>query len=248
LRLDARGFPGTVTIRAPLLLLGLAVLAGLAGLAGRGEWLLPLVVVTSLALVSATPLPQQFPRYLASLTPLLAVGLGVALDGQGSGRRARLTRAVLVPVVVAALAMQVFAVAESFAAKHSPVEYRDRSGSRASVRLFFYGPAWRSFDQALQWLRDRTDPAAIVATADPHMAFQRTGRKAVLPPMEADVDEAQRLLDTVPVAYLVIDEGQTLDIARRYCEPVVRAHPERWELVHDRGARIYRRRGAPGSR
>jgi hypothetical protein len=248
LRLDAHGLAGTATIRAPLLLLGLAVLAGLAGLAGRGEWLLPLVVVTSLALVSTAPWPQQFPRYLASLTPLLAVGLGVALDGRGSGRRSRLTRAVLVPVVVGALAMQVFVVAESFAAKHSPVEYLDRSGSRASVRLFFYGPAWRSFDEALQWLRARTDPAAVVATAEPHVAFQRTGRKAVLPPMEADVEEAQRLLDTVPVAYLVIDEGQTLDIASRYGEPVVRAYPERWELVYKRGARIFRRRGAPGSR
>jgi hypothetical protein len=237
-----------VVIRAPLLFLGLVVLAGLAGLAVRGEWLVPLLVMTSLALVSATPWPQQFPRYLAPLTPLLAVGLGVAMDGRGSGRLARLTRVALIPMVVAALAMQVFAVAESFAAKHSPVEYQDRSGSRASVRLFYYSPAWRSFDQALQWLRARTDPAAIVATAEPHVAFQRTGRKAVLLPLEADVGEAQRLLDTVPVSYLVIDEGQTLDIARLYGEPVAKAHPERWELVYDRGARIYRRREAPPSR
>ena len=194
------------------------------------------------ALAAAVPTLPRLAR------PASRLGPGRGPGRSGFGRRARLARAVLVPVVVAALAMQVFVVADSFAAKHSPVEYLDRSGSRASLQLFFYSPAWRSYDQALQWLRAQTDPAAIVGTADPHVAFLRTGRKAVLPPMEADIEEAQRLLDTVPVAYLVIDEGQTLDIARRYGEPVVRAHPERWELVYDRGVRIYRRRGAPGSR
>jgi hypothetical protein len=42
----------------------------------------------------------------------------------------------------------------------------------------------------------------------------------------------------------VIDDLDFLDVARRYGDPVVAAHPERWRLVYggpDGGPRIYRR-------
>ena len=70
----------------------------------------------------------------------------------------------------------------------------------------------------------------------------------MLPPFEPDVAEAERLLDSVPVAYLVIDELDFLDVSRRYGAPVVAAYPERWTLVYEApegGSRIYRRAAEP---
>ena len=44
----------------------------------------------------------------------------------------------------------------------------------------------------------------MVATTVPHLAYLRTHHKAVLPPLERDTDTAGRLLDEVPVSYLVL--------------------------------------------
>jgi len=74
--------------------------------------------------------------------------------------------------------------------------------------------------------------------------YLATGLRAVLPPFEIEAAEAERLLESVPVDYLVIDDLEFVDVTRRYAEPVVRAYPERWTLVRGdptSGSRIYRR-------
>ena len=65
--------------------------------------------------------------------------------------------------------------------------------------------------------------------------------------MGGDPVIAQRLLEAVPVDYLVIDNilaAENAEVARRFSIPVVRAFPEKWKLIHsagDSGSSVYRR-------
>jgi hypothetical protein len=226
------------------LLMGVAVLAGLAGLARQGEWTIPLYVVASLVLISITPWPTQFGRYLTPLTPLLALALGVGFAGL-SGKRSEAASALksaLAGLVIVSIVTQGRALVVLYTRNFGVAEEIDRSGTRTVGRLFYYDEAERSYDESLTWLAEHAGPTAVVATSAPHKAFLRTGRKAVLPPMEVDPVESQRLLDSVPVSYLIVDELGFLDLSRRYGEATIRAHPMLWELVYDRGTRIYERR------
>jgi hypothetical protein len=231
---------------APRLLAGLVVLAGLARLASQGQWLIPLYLLGSWILLSATPWPAQFPRYLAPLAPFLALGLGAAVGWPSAARprggsALRVAMAVLVLIVVM---MEVERLIVLYTREFDVAEWVDRSGSRTRGRFFYYGTAERSFDRSLDWLRGHSAPAAVVATSAPHVAFLRTGRRAVMPPMVVNPAEAQRLLDSVPVDYLIVDDLGFVDISRRYGEPAVRSHPEQWQLVYADGTRIYRRRSS----
>jgi hypothetical protein len=82
----------------------------------------------------------------------------------------------------------------------------------------------------------------VVAAGTPHWIHLRTGLKTVMPPFERDVDTAQRLLDSVPVRYLVI--GRDVVATERYTVPVVRRFADRWQAVHATAAggwTVYRR-------
>jgi hypothetical protein len=121
--------------------------------------------------------------------------------------------------------------------------YKTENGQRRQYRLFFYTPPWQFHDVALDWLEGEANPNAIVATSTPHWVYLKTGLQAVIPPFEPDVQAAQRLIDSVPVDYLIVD-GMELDITRRYAAPVAEAFPERWEQIYSSAngrSRIYRR-------
>jgi len=64
----------------------------------------------------------------------------------------------------------------------------------------------------------------------------------VMPPMAHDPAEARRLLDTLPVRWVIVDELKFLDISERYARPAVEGETKDWRLVKTiGGARIYRR-------
>ena len=58
----------------------------------------------------------------------------------------------------------------------------------------------------MAWIDAHAPPDAIVATTSPHLCYLLTGRRAVLPPMEIDPVHARRLLEAVPVSYVIVDE------------------------------------------
>ena len=238
-------------VQIPLVLLGVVSLSGLVLLAQTGEWLIPMYVLASIALVGLTPWPGQFERYLAPLTPILALALLLALL---TLRNRFLSSAlpwvrrmgpILVGVVLAGvLGQESFAIYKVYTKQHREVTYLDAHGVRHEQRLFFYTPAWRTHDAALDWLRNSVQPGDIVATSTPHWAYLKTGARAVLPPFEADVRTARDLLEAVPVRYLVIDSLEFLDVSRRYAAPVARAYSREWQLIYSSGdstSRIYRR-------
>lgn len=219
-----------------LAILGLATVAGQLLLVARGERLVPLYWLAALGLIVLTPWELQFGRYLMPLAPVTVVGLVGVLAAMTRGP-SRLVRATVATALVAILLSQAFVLAIVFARQRTPTAAGDQ-------RLFFYGDAWADQDRAIAWIGRNAAPDAIVATSTPFRVYVTTGRRAVLPPFEADPVEAARLLDGVPVSYLVIDDLDFVDVTRRYGAAVVTRFPERWQLVHgtsDRGARVYRR-------
>ncbi|HSV07161.1 MAG TPA: hypothetical protein VLI07_11635 [Candidatus Binatus sp.] len=238
------------TVNAALGVLGSGALLGLVLLAFRGEWLIPLYVASSVMLMSLTPWPAQFDRYLVPLTPLLAVALLVAL-GETRRHLFRLHRAtrgsigaLLVVVVLGILSTQAAVLLRVYTTEHQPATSEDASGQRREYRLFFYPRAWQEYDAALEWLKRQARPEEIVATSTPHWVYLQTGLRAVMPPFEPDVQEAERLVDSVPVDYLIVDDLGFVDVTRRYAAPLVKAFPEHWALIHstpDGGTHIYRR-------
>lgn len=245
--------------KVPLLFLGVGVLAGLILLARRGIWLIPLYVAGSVALIALTPWPGQFQRYLAPLVPLLALSLVITLLAARDWTRTLKHRwgrhagaAVVAATAAGILVLQVAALYKVYTMYQQVASYRDAGGREAAYRLFFYDQNWQRHDAALEWLGSVADPNAVVATSTPHSLFLKTGLRAVMPPFEGNTAEAQRLLEAVPVRYLVVDGLEFADISRRYAARAVRVFPERWELVYstpDSVSRIYRRvpEGSTGS-
>jgi hypothetical protein len=64
----------------------------------------------------------------------------------------------------------------------------------------------------------------------PHQAHLRTGLKAVKPPFERDPEATLALLESVPIAYLVVD-GRSGSFTRVFGRPAIELARDRWEQV-----------------
>jgi hypothetical protein len=227
-------------VLAPLAALGVAVVAGLVLLARAGHVALVLYVACSLGLIALLPWPAQIPRYLMPLTPFLSLALAGALATLARRKRRLAWLCVLV------LVPQVFALRQMLVHYRSTLLYPRPPAPdlEGSILFFEDGQEWRAFYAALGWLARNTDPRAVVASSSPHLVWLHSGRKAIMPPFEHDVEEARRLLDAVPVDYVVVDGLRFVDVSQRYAGPVMAAHPEEWEPVYrqpDGPLVVYRR-------
>ena len=254
---------------------GLLTLCGLAVFAGRREWLLPLYVLSSAAMICLTPWPKQFPRYFAPLTPFLALALAVLVARlAGPGRQDRAPGELRHPAPcprrppgwrrwagVAGLALfagllleQAATAYQMFGRYYRPARYFDAAGEHR-YRLFFYDRPWQGLEGGLRRLR-QLPPAerGVAATMVPHWVHLWTGLPAVFPPFEPAPAEAQRLLDGVPIAYAIADDFDFLPMSDRYLEPTLAAYPGLWQPLYrarDGSVTVYRRRpgrlpGGPG--
>ena len=231
-----------------LSVLGILVVSGLVLLARRGEWLVGLYAAITLGLVGLTPWFGQLERYLWPLTPLLAVALWTAVAfsqttflGRRPWRIAVMT--MVATVLLGVLSTQSLALIRTYGLS-TTASYGSPSEGRREYILFFYGPEWRLHAKALDWLGAHARPDEIVATSTPHWVYLRTGLRSVMPPFEPDVREAQRLVDSVPVSYLIVDSLRFVDVSRRYGAPIVSAFPGYWELIEsasNKSSRVYRR-------
>lgn len=90
-----------------------------------------------------------------------------------------------------------------------------------------YDPAWRTFFQASDWIRDNTPSNAVVTVRKPRLFYLWTGRKDVLYPFSADPDTV--LQAVLPTDYVIVDEisGTT----PRYLVPALRKDPDRFQVV-----------------
>jgi hypothetical protein len=236
----------------PTLAFGTLVLAGLVVFAGRGAWLMVFIILGSVGLACTTPWPAQFGRYLTPLAPFLTIAafsalfwIAVTLRVRNLGWATTLGRVGLAGILALAFIVQAHAALSMFRGHQSVDAITSLPGASDSDadRLFFHDRSWQAWEQAVDWIDAHAPPDAIVATTSPHLCYLLTGRPAVLPPMEIDPAHARRLLEAVPVSYVIVDElGFGEDMSRRYALPAVESDPAGWHLVHSIGAtRIYGR-------
>jgi len=240
-------------ISATVWILSAMVLGGLVLLARAGHWLPVVYVAGSIALIVVTPWPAQFSRYLVPLAPILALAFvwapaeAARHAGESNARGWRAASLVGHTMIAFVLVQEAYTVYKLFTKHHQPAVMSDEGGNIHHYRLFFYDLPWRLHDDGLDWLGRRKSQQAIIATSTPHLAYLRTGMRAVMPPYEIDSAKAAKLLDGVPVTYLVVDQLSFLDVSRRYAAPVPRAAAAQWPQVYamsDSGPRIYRRAAA----
>ena len=211
------------------------VVGGLALQAARRRYALVLLVLLSLAAMCATPFQRQFVRYLLPLYPLLALAMFDLLTWGGEHLRRRwplLPRPFVLALpwlVVGAIAFRMLPEVHSlFTEQHGVVAYQQHDRP-VSYRLFYYGPDGADVDAALDWLDHEAAPDDICASGDPQWAYLRTKRRCVIPPFELDGAVAQRLIDTVPVKYLL---ASPVDGAyERFTAPLLAANPQAWRKV-----------------
>lgn len=232
---------------APIFALSAAVIGGLIILIRGEAWLLVLLTATSIGLVCLTPWPGQFARYLAPLAPFLCIAAIIAVARWGGALRAedrrwrrRLLQLVLIGLVTLTVVSQVYTVRQLFKIREREGATFVSSEQPDGPRLFYHNRTWRAWEQAIVWIDAHAPDDAVVATSSPHLCYLLTGRRSVLPPMEVDPVNARRLLEAVPVSYVIVDEMEFVDVARRYALPAVRSAPQRWQLVHSvQGTQIY---------
>jgi hypothetical protein len=242
---------------AALISLTMLILGGLVLLGLRRTWLIPIYVAMSIALIVIAPFPGSLKRYAASFAPFSAVALLTLITwvwdrlAQVAGWRRQIGRLAAVAVVVVIIGQETHTLRKSFRMLYHPATWVDGDGRPRTYPLLAYNRPWRLHDEALAWLRHHAKPGEVIATSTPHWAFLKTRLKTVQPPWEHDLRTAQRLLEAVPVDYLIIDNllaYELGEVARRYSIPVVQAFPERWKLIYavaDSGSRVYRRMDVP---
>lgn len=226
--------------------LGGLVIGGLALLTWRRAWLPVGLVVATLGIICLSPWPGQFVRYLTPLVPFLSVALvlavcqSVALAQRRGG-----------PLVTAGATLGAAATAGAVALMVAYATYRFHSdsavyyglgGAGRAYRLFFYDNQWTAFADALRWLRRSGRPDAVVVTVAPHWVYLNTGLKAVLPPIEPDPAEAQRLIDTVPATYLILNQSNHTGSELFYhtLQIVIQRNPAQWRLAYETGDALVR--------
>src|SRR5262245_33335555 len=222
----------------PLIIIGALVLAGIGFQLYRREWILTLFILLSIVIICLTPWPDQFNRYFGPVLPSLAICLlllylkFVAVLQKVDSAKWRSCRIWLTVAVAAVIITQKSITYSLVQGKwHRNVGYLGRNGKNVSYRLYFYFDANRAFDSGIDRLMSIATPGDVVASSMPHWVYVRSGLKSIMPPFETDAAEAQRLLDTVPVTYLFIDEGLALN-TKKYTLPVIEAFPDKWERVY----------------
>jgi hypothetical protein len=220
-------------IRVILFFLSTLIVGGIGLQLAKRQYFVPLYITFSLIIICTTPWPGQFDRYLTPLAPLLSLSLFLAVRSiaeritwRFSLRSGFVNTAAAGGVALLILGSQLPALFALYTKWHQEAEF-NASDERLDYRLFFYHGWYPAADAAFDQLKDRVSGTDIVAASDPQWVFLRTGLKSVFPPFELDADKAQRLLDSVPVKFLMVDDS----IYRKYTDRVVATHPERWQRV-----------------
>ena len=233
----------------PLLGLVAITAVGLIVLVRHREWLLFLIITTTLLLVWLAPWPVQFPRYVMPLMPFLLVSavLGFLSIYHSLARFRRLRvvgRFILWPLVLVCAATHIIVPIKLFRERAAPFGVFRASGLGKAPRFFAHYRTWQEWEEAAAWIRANTSGEAVIATSAPHLLYLLTNRRSVLPPMEVDPHRERQLLEKVPVKYVIVDRLQALDVTRRYVLPAMDGANE-WNLAHViRGTRIYENTGS----
>ena len=235
----------STTRRVPTLLLSALAIVGLAMLVRRRAWMLLLIVLVSVVIIWPMPWPNQFYRYLVPLTPFLVIGVIMVLDELCAALSALPVRPIiatsgritLAMLVVLAFMLQISSALKLFYDRAHGASYVKGYGA-SGQRFFHYSDLSRGWDLAIAWIQSHSDPNAIVLTHAPQLCYLRTGRRAVLPPVERNQERVRELLDSIPVSYVILDPIDSM--------PAIEKDRQRWRSVESVSrVRLYERISAP---
>ena len=200
-------------------------------------------------MIVVTPWQNQFWRYLAPVTPLTLIFLFVTLLAIRGWLRRRQSKWGYIGVLTsgfpaaAILLVQINTVTHLFRTM-APISYYDTAGRERELKLIAYGGEWHALDPAFEWIRRNASSGTVIGTIVPQLAYLRTGHKTVLPPFEIDPETEHRLLDDVPVSYLVFDTFGSPGTTERLRGAGYTQRPQNWRLVFtapDGATRVYER-------
>ena len=217
-----------------LIVLGVIILGGLGLQLARRQWAIPLYVLLSVAAICLTPWPIQLVRYLTPLCPFFALAFFTsllflkALSGKASSMAVTTVTSFLIASGISLLLFHQLVVFYRFTRYVDTIVYDLPDGREVRLRVFGYFPVERALNASLSWLMKRAQPNEIVATYAPQWVYLRTGLKAVMPPFELNPERAQKLLDSVPVTYLIFEDSFT----KRYVSLVTQAYPDIWREIY----------------
>lgn len=229
-------------------LLGLGALLGLCLLVSQREWLIPLYFGATVLGVCAAPWPGQHVRYLCPVLPVLLLGLVTSLRAlSATGRqvittKGQLSRLFAGAVIGIVFIHQIIAYYQAHTYMLKPSLVRNRSGRQIVQRQLGYEQDLVAMDQGIGWLGEHAQPGDMVAGAMPQWIYLQTGLKAVMPPLESDPAVAARLLDSLPVRYLMHEKAGFFSWS--YVDSILRAYPDNWRLIftsEDNYVKIYER-------
>jgi hypothetical protein len=230
----------SVLVSMPIICFSALVIAGLVILAVRRAWLMVFVPVVSIGLIWITPWPEQYLRYLMPLAPFLAVAAMLPLRELRASLRLRpgtiaVARIVLAGFVLLALTLQIYAAWQLFHRWRNLPIFADANSAhslRSAGKYFYYTRTWQAWDRAVAWICANTPADAIIATPHQHLCYLRSNRRTVLPPMETDPMRARRLLEAIPVSYVIVTEMGEMAGFSQYSLPAVQGDPANWSLAY----------------
>ena len=231
-----------------LVILGGIILGGLCLQLARRQWAIPLYVLLSAAAICLTPWPIQLVRYLTPLCPFFVLAFFTlvlflkAISRRASSAAVTAVGSFLIVSGISLLLLHQLVVFYRFSRYVDTIVYDLPDGREARLRVFGYFQVERSLNAGLSWLMKRARPNEVVASYAPQWVYLRTGLKAVMPPFELNPEQAQRLLDSVPVTYLIFEDSFT----KRYVSLVTQHYPNIWKEIYsdpDGSFKIYGRAG-----
>ena len=112
--------------------------------------------------------------------------------------------------------------------------YKDPRGHLQPYKLLHYSGEYPDTQDALDWLKERADQSSVLAVTMPQWVYLHSGFKAVMPPLTRDPQQAERLIDTVPVSFVVIEQLLMDDNFNTYFPKLVEKSPDHWKLVYEK--------------
>jgi hypothetical protein len=229
------------------------ILTGAIVLLRRRECFIGCYVLFTLLLACFAPW-QQISRYAVPIAPLLLVALLQCLMTarnylRRSGRWLFLFRGATYAAVVFVFTVQAGTYYLVQSRLSGPESWRNSQGALITF------PQWLFTDQdieladATNWIKAHARATDIVAAAMPQWVYLKTGLKSVMPPFVQNPGTAKRLLDSVPVRYLIIENKSRMgNSARDHMLPMLAAFPEEWRMLYlseERSVRVFERVSRP---
>ncbi|MEO0107745.1 MAG: hypothetical protein ABIK62_01050 [candidate division WOR-3 bacterium] len=214
----------------------------LAGFLGLGLWATTLVglawrwrhgklgapesyCLLAVVLLLVWPSVWSGDRFLLPVLPFLLGYLVLGLERLGEWLKARRLVVVVTTLLLVGYAVS---VAQSAARNLSNIRVYLAGDTWAG-----YDDTWRTYFQAVKWVKDNTAPHSVVVSRKPQFTYLLSNRQSFTYPYVADDSVVLASLKTKGATHAFLETffGQSM----RFLYPVIKRHPERFELLTSKG-------------